>query len=554
MGDITNPWVGATDRSYIQIKQAIIAKKNDPVLGIPELTDDSESNDFIKEIGIWSGLTDLLQYYIDNRARETFLNPAKRFESAVKISREWDYRIKGLAAATGALKFFIDDPAPSDIVIPVGTVVETADGISFVTITAGSILTAQTEVTVEGKQWIPVAESVQGQSDGSINQIFNIGAGIADDSISVTVNISDVYTPQDTFGFSKAADEHFVASINELQTMDVKFGDDINGKIPPNAQNVSIGWATTLGAGGNAAANQITETPVAVPAPPGVTVMVNNDDDFTGGADAEGLTQLKRNVPLSLRTLYRAVTDRDYIDVTELALGVAKAGVDFECGKTIDVFIAPEGGGIASQTLLDDTGDYLDVRKMNTTFINMFAAGEVAFIIEWNVVAFKNFLNSEVQSDVETELLDFFDISNQEISGSVFVGDLYQLIEGVTSVDHSTLVSMKTVPYARPLATAVPQLVWTRALKDVAIFAEYKIVFTTTTAFKLLRNNVFMGNFISGNLVDTVDLTFTITGSYTAGDSWEFKTYPVNVDVVLDEASLPVTDIAKLTINVSGGL
>jgi len=76
----------------------------------------------------------------------------------------------------------------------------------------------------------------------------------------------------------------------------------------------------------------------------------------------------------------------------------------------------------------------------------------------------------------------------------------------------------------------------------------------TSTQFKLLRDNVFQGNFNTTVLVDQVDLTFTVTSTYTAGDDWEFKTYPVDSDVVLDESSLPVTDIAKLTINVSGGV
>ena len=55
---MNNPFISYAERSYLTIKQAIIDTIKNPVIGIPEITDYSEADEFIKMVGIWSGISE----------------------------------------------------------------------------------------------------------------------------------------------------------------------------------------------------------------------------------------------------------------------------------------------------------------------------------------------------------------------------------------------------------------------------------------------------------------------------------------------------------------
>lgn len=553
---LTNPWVGFADRDYLIIKQSIIDKKNEPLTGIPELTDDSEGNPFTKQISIWSGLTEQIGYYLDNRARNTYLLTTRRFADAVKIVRVWDYRIRGVIPSTGVVTFTSSIPAPSDITIPAGTVLETPESIIFETISEVVITTGLDTTDADVIQKVLVPSASIGTSDGTASQKFEIGTDVVDNSISVLINGADVFIPVDTFAFSFNDDKVFVAGLNEDRNMEIKFGDGINGEIPAISGDVTAEFFTSLGSGGDVANDLITTIVTTLTLPGGVTLTVANDDPTTGGTDPENLTDLQRILPVHIRTAlaHGMITIEDHNELPALAPGVAKSGHSFDCGLTVDFFIAPTGGGIASPALLASTLVFLEDRKMILMVLQMFPAGELAIGYEINVTALATSQNSVVKTDVENILIEYHFIENQQVGGSIFFGDIYQIVEGTTGVDHSEIIAITPVPFARPLDISVPQLDWTRALKSASSQAKYIISFFTTTEFNLSRDGVFVGSFTVGVLVDITDLSFTILTSKTIGDRWEFITYAVNKSIELDEPSLPVTNIGLLTITVTGGL
>lgn len=551
---VNNPWVTYVTRSYLTIKQSIITRLQDPVAGIPEITDYNDTNPFIKKVTIWSGLVELMNYYIDNMAREAFLGSARLYKSAVKLARQYDYRIRGAIPATVQLKFYIDTATIADIVIPQGSEVQTTDGKKFITTAPATLLTGDTLILVSAKQWELFAPFVAATATGLASQKIPLAIDVADNSVTVLINGTDTYSSVETFGWSESTDMHFRASMNEDNLMEIELGDGITGKIPTAGHNIEVSYYKTLGAGGNVASSQITTINSAITVPPGVTLKVVNTDQASGGANPEALTSLKRLLPLSLRTQWRAVTRQDYIDVTMLAPGVMKAGVVFNCGKTVDLYIAPNGGGAASPLLLADTLAFMEERKMITTKLRMFSAGEVDVQYLITLYALPGYYNSALQIAGQNALLNYHNIVNQEIGGDVFIGDIYQLMEELDGVDHSVIHMMQPIPFARPLTTGTPTLNWTRQLTATSTNATYRIIMQTTTTFKLMKNNVFMGVFSTDVLITQADIEFTIIGSYTIGDRWEFKTYELGNQIVLDEPSLLTTDISLLTVNVIGGL
>lgn len=551
---LTNPWIGYADRSYLQIKNAIISKLQNPAYGVTEITDYNETNPFIKKVSIWSGIAEQLGYYIDNKGREAFLMSARLYKSAVLLSKQYDYRIRGVIPAVGQAKFFIDTPVGSNINIPTGTEIQTDDGIKFLTTAPATILAGQTEITVDIKQWESVGNFIWGQATGNASMKIPLTSDVVDGSITVLVNNVDTYTAVDSFGFSLATDKHFKAGMNENYLMEIEFGDGITGVIPTAGHDIELTYYRSLGTFGRVPSGAITTVNSTITAPPGTTVKVTNVSGTTGGADPEALQELKKFIPYSLRTLYRAVTHDDLDQVTELAPGVARAGHQFRCGMTVDVYIVPNGGGIAPPLLLTDTFNFLDRRIIFGRNPRMFSAGEIEIQHVINVVSRPNYFNADTLLDVQNALLDFYSLANQKISGSVFIGDLYDEIESLDKVDHCEILSIVAIPFARPLLPGLPPLTWTKQINPGVVNRIFKIIFQTPTDYKLIRDNSFIGIFTTGNLVQLPEIDFTITGSYTPGDSWEFNTYAVGNSIVLTEPSLPVTNLGALNINVTGGL
>ncbi|RUP38230.1 MAG: hypothetical protein EKK63_12685 [Acinetobacter sp.] len=551
---VNNPWVGYIERGYLQIKQAIATKIATPVTGIPEITDHSESNPFMKRVGIWAGISEMLGEYIDNMAREAFVMTARLFKSGVLIAKQYDYRVRSKIASTGVVTFTLNNPASSVINIPAGTEVQTEDGIIFRTVSAVSIGIGDSSVNANVRQWKTVAP-VTFVSTGAANQTYSLNEDVAESSVSVTVD-GVPFDSVDTFLFSWLTDKHFKQQCNKNNEVEVVFGDGINGVVPTATKVISISFYETLGADGNIGVGLINTINSAIALPIGFQIEVTNQNPTTNGKNSEGLTDLAKYLPLMLRTVYRAVTKRDYESVVELAPGVAKGGVIYNCGKFVDVYIVPSGGGTASPLLLSDTFDFLEDRKIITTKHRMYSAGEIVMRHNIEVVAKKEYFNANCLAEVLNVLQTFYNVENQKISGQVFIGDIYQAIEELDSVDHCQVNLLSALPYARPLDLTSPILNWTRALTLNSALNTYKITFITSTNFKLIRNNVYQGNFNVGVMVNMPDIDFQIQpGAYVSGNKYEFKTYPYNSGTVsLDEPSLPVYNAAYNTITVTGGI
>ena len=551
---VNNPWVGYIERGYLQIKQAIASKIATPVTGIEEITDHSESNPFMKRVGIWSGIAEMLNEYIDNMAREAFIMTARLFKSGVLIAKQYDYRVRGKISSTGVVTFTLNNPAPSVINIPAGTELQTEDGIIFLTVDAVSFGVGDLTVNANVRQWKLVAP-VSVVSDGSANQTYPLTEDTAENSVSVTVD-SIPFDSTDSFVFSWLTDKHYKQQCNKNNVVEVVFGDGINGSIPTATKTIVISYYETLGASGNIGASLINTINSSLVLPVGIQISVVNNSATTNGKDSEGLKDLAKYLPLYLRTMYRAVTRRDYISVLELAPGVAKGGVNYNCGQFVDLYVAPVGGGIASPLLLSDTFNFMEDRKMITKKHRMYSAGEIVMRHVIDVVAKKEYFNANCLAEVLATLQQYYDVENQKISGKVFIGDIYQAIEGLDSVDHCQINLLSAVPYARPLDITSPTLNWLRDLTVNSALNAYRITFITSTNYKLLRNNVYQGNFNVGDMIIMPDITFQIlAGGYAAGNKYEFKTYPYNSGTIsLDEPSLPVYNAAYNTITVTGGI
>jgi hypothetical protein len=129
----------------------------------------------------------------------------------------------------------------------------------------------------------------------------------------------------------------------------IRFGDGTFGEIPPSGAVFDVKYRIGGGAGGNVAADSITQVDPVDPATvaAGVTA-ATNPFAAAGGIDAEPLDRVRRLAPQAFRAVqYRAVLSKDYEDAAQTLPWVQRAGTVFRwTGSWLTVFTTadPLGG------------------------------------------------------------------------------------------------------------------------------------------------------------------------------------------------------------------
>ncbi len=545
MATITNNWVGYLTRSYEQVKASLLSRL---VTSNPEVTDHSESNILVIVISMFAGVTEMLNYYIDNMAREAFISTARRFVSMVKLVKLLDYRIKAAYPSTVDLLFTPNTALTGPGIIYAGTIVKTSNNIQFLTVENLNLASGATSGIVGARQVTKLLAQLLGVTDGTANQAISLGTSYVDGSSDLQVD-GVSYTRVNTLGLSGPTDKVYIVEIDVDGIAYVVFGDNTNGIIPTSGKNVTANYETTLATNVDAAAiNTVTTTPTL----PGVTsVTVTNLLASSGASPYEDMESIRIHAPLSIRTLDRAVTEQDYIDITKLAPGVGKAAIDFDCGKDIDIYICPVGGGIAQSPLLNSVQIFLDQRKMITTFPNVQAAGETSLIIGMDVTL--KFRADAINglADVKAALVEYGSFDKQNINRKTRLSDIIALVDNLEKVDFLEVTDLRMRPYARP-REHITQLNWIRETLVTALTKSvWRLEYTGSNTFNVIKDLNYLGTATTGVTWTNADIEFTIQpDAYTLGENWDFIVYPADKNIDLDDFTINKVEETDLAINI----
>lgn len=552
---LENQWVGYLDRSYKNIKNSLLKRLGATV---PEVTDHSESNILVVIVSMFSGITEMLNYYIDNMAQEAFISTARKYSSMVKLTRLIDYRVKaGIPASVDITLTFVD-PIPyktgvTQFTIPGGTEFTTANGIKYITL-EDTIVKDNPIVKIPLSQKTFSDNILLGTTSGAIDQKFSLGEDYVHDSIILTIG-GEVWERKDTLGRSGPTDKHYIVEVSEDRKAYVVFGDNINGKIPVGNQQVYADYYTTKGSAGNVNANTITGytfdfTQYLTDA----TVEATNELAAVAGTDYESIERIRRSAPLSLRTLDRAVTRQDFIDVTKLAPGVDKVALKFECGEKVQIYISPNDGGIAQSSLLSSTKNYVDERRTLNTRVSILPAGESKIYLKLDVTAKLRRNGIQTKSDITQALLEGFSYDKSDVNKPIRKSDIIALVDNLEKVDFLNLTEIYLIPYFRPVEHNNTLNKTFEVLKGSKEINHWEVRFFGGTTFKLFKNLIYEADITIGTKYVDNDSNFSITissGTYNSGDGWEFTTYPYNENIETDDFTVPVLKEENLSITVN---
>lgn len=568
---ITNKWLNPYQRSYQQIK----AKLVESLMGLKDkngqklITDYSEGNILIIILSLFAAIAEVLHYYVDNMARETFLSTARRYDSVVKHGALVDYHARAAIAATVDVilsRSITGNSIGAKLTIPQGTLFTDQSGNSWLSardVTWYSNVTTCKVPIIQHEKYTTSALNNMVIPTGDRVQL-NLGTlpnGKYYEQGSMSLQIGgESWVLVETFAKSKPTDKHFMVSVDESLNPYIMFGDGTFGKKPAaGAKITNVVFYLTNGSQGNVKSNTITSVPSVISS--SITdATVSNAYDAGGGSNYENFTMLKEHIPLSVKTLGVAITKEDFESLAMLVDGVNKAKADYECGRKLTVYISPDGGAVASSELISRVYNLLSQRAPMTTWLKVKSAGKVQIILGIDVTGKKSYKTAEIQTQILTALYNAYSPEQAEIGGSVRVSDIYALIDNLSTVDYLHLTKFYIKPWPTTIygnkELALGQFKLNKATGSMTYF----ITFNSSTTFTVRSvSNGYVATGSVGSSLQVVDkangFDFSLdiqNNSYQSGYRYSITVSEPNHDYEDPGFNLPVFENAsQLTLTVN---
>jgi uncharacterized phage protein gp47/JayE len=568
---ITNKWLNPYQRSYQQIK----AKLVESLMGLKDpqgqklITDYSEGNILIIILSLFAAIAEVLHYYVDNMARETFLSTARRYDSVVKHGALVDYHARAAIAATVDVilsRSITGNSIGAKLTIPHGTLFTDSSGNSW--LSARDVIWYSNVTTCK----VPIIQHERYTASALNNMviptgdrvILNLGTlpnGKYYEQGSMSLQIGgETWVLVDTFAKSKPTDKHFMVSVDEALNPYIMFGDGTFGKKPAaGAKITNVVFYLTNGTQGNVKSNTITSVPSVISS--SITdATVSNAYDAGGGSNYENFTMLKEHIPLSVKTLGVAITKEDFESLAMLVDGVNKAKADYECGRKLTIYISPDGGAVASSELINRVYNLLSQRAPMTTWLKVKSAGKVQIILEMDVTGKKSYKTAEIQTQILTALYNAYSPEQAQIGGSVRLSDIYALIDNLSTVDYLHLTKFYIKPWPTTIYGNKELNLGQFKLNKAKGSMTYYITFNSSTTFTV--RSVSNGYVTTGSVGSSIQIIDKANGfdfsldiqnnSYQSGYRYSITVSEPNHDYEDPGFNLPVFENAsQLTLTVN---
>lgn len=567
---ITNKWLNPYQRSYQQIK----AKLVESLMGLKDsqgqklITDYSEGNILIIILSLFAAIAEVLHYYVDNMARETFLSTARRYDSVVKHGALVDYHARAAIAATVDVilsRSITGNSIGAKLTIPHGTVFTDSNGNSWLSardVTWYSNVTTCKVPLIQHEKYTSSAlnNMVIPSGDRVILNLGTLPNGKYYEQGSMSLQIGgESWVLVDTFAKSKPTDKHFIVSVDEALNPYIMFGDGTFGKKPAaGAKITNVVFYLTNGSQGNVKSNTITSIPSVISSSITETT-VSNAYDAAGGSNYENFTMLKEHIPLSVKTLGVAITKEDFESLAMLVDGVNKAKADYECGRKLTVYISPDGGAVASSELINRVYNLLSQRAPMTTWLKVKSAGKVQIILEMDVTGKKSYKTAEIQTQILTALYNAYSPEQAQIGGDVRISDIYALIDNLSTVDYLHLTKFYIKPWPITIYGNKELSLGQFKLNKATGSMTYYITFNSSTTFTVRSvSNGYVTTGTVGNSIQIIDkangFDFSLdiqNNSYQSGYRYSITVSEPNHDYEDPGFNLPVFENAsQLTLTV----
>lgn len=232
----------------------------------------------------------------------------------------------------------------------------------------------------------------------------------------------------------------FTSHQNDLSETIVTFGDGKTGaRLPSGQANVAATYRKGIGNGGLIKAHQLSQL---VSRPLGVK-SVSNPIASSGAQDAESLEEARSNATLTIFTLGRIVSLKDYEDFCRAFAGISKALVHWAwCSQKRCVHITVAGSEGATITrdseLYQNLLDAIAQAGIPGVVVIVDSYLPAFFRIEAKIKIMEDYQSDIVLQDIELALREAFSFDNRNFGQAVSYSEVIsvmQNVEGVLAID-----------------------------------------------------------------------------------------------------------------------
>lgn len=451
----------------------------------PEWTDREPSDIGVTLIEAMSYVSDILSYQLDRVQNESYLASAQTREAVVNTLRLIGYELSPATPATVAMVIRTN---LDDVTLPQGFTVSTEatnqlDALEYqlnedVQLGVAGLYCVsyeQSKVTrvfgepsaIDDRLIFTAGQLVTegiGVSNGNPDQVFLLPSspvclGVEGaESIRISIN-GDLYEARTSFIGTEPTDNVFTYRFLDTQEVLIKFGDGVNGRVPPVNGVILATYRIEGGEETNrAGVGSITQHDVV----PGV-VEVYNVNQPSGGSDPEDINTAKKRGPLTLRALDRCITLEDFETMALLTPGrgirTARA-VQGDSPLEVEVYVASQGDnpipdGRWYQSLqngygtIGAVGRWLNSKKPIPTRLSILKPTAVNPYVEATIHVYPNLLRQTVEFDVDQALQVLFNQITEDFGEDIPMSAVIQSIENTRGVDYVNLTAFHRIPRIR---------------------------------------------------------------------------------------------------------
>ncbi|QXJ21264.1 putative baseplate assembly protein [Actinomadura graeca] len=441
---------------------------------LPEWTDHSEGDLGVLLIELFAYAADLTLYYQTRIAANLLPETSDEPEALVQLLRLIGYELAPPAPASADLEVAFDAGVVPPVTLPAGTAFT-------VSAPGGRRLRFETPAEVVAERLSPpgadglrrfyplpvvegttVVDDPVAVSDGRPNQLYPLRRGpVIRGSISVTVDEpggTTAWTEVPSLAASTPVDRHYVSRRDAAGGAEIRFGDGVNGMVPPPAGPTSPVLITARYRVGGGRAGNVGAGQAFVPAGQQIRQAVN-PRAAAGGAEAEDLERARALAPRLYRSQDRAVTLDDHADIARLVPGVGKVKPVSASWNEVVLHVAPAGRvAPPSETLVRDVLAHFERYRMATQLVTVVGPAEADVYLAARVWAQPYFTRAAVRRAVEEAVGGYLGFEQVDFGQRIFLSRIYDLLQDLEQVASLTVVKFGRDPALPADIVTAPQV------------------------------------------------------------------------------------------------
>lgn len=451
-----NPIFSYTKRDYERSRQEGLAKI--PIISEGKWTDLNASDPGIIILDYLHALVDLINYYQDHQALETFISTAKERGNLFRLAKQLSYKVRSAKGATCDFRFTSSFHYNHPIKIPKYTKITVSPDITYLVAedtylptNAVSVDVPAVQGTVYNTSYVGTGISRFSEIENAENQYVTLTASNIDiDTIEIYNNSTKKYWKEvDYIVFSDATAEVYQLELTPMNSVVIKFGDGVRGLVPSETDEFTITYLTTSAESGKIGANsKIDHVDSVYDNGNYVDLIVSNPRASIGGTSVQSSISIKENAPGVIKSQYRAVTLSDFEYLAETVEGVLKAKAydintapDLCLHHEVKVVVTPEDIEGSKTSLIKRVANFLSSCMIPPTNLHVLTPSPKYIKLEISIQKLDNVVSSRLEYDVREAISKYFKEISTKVGEAFHPLDLASVISSIPGVRYVSSIT-----------------------------------------------------------------------------------------------------------------